>query len=477
MIGGAAWLGVGVALAGWAAARAAARAPIRPTPALIVDLGTPLLLWGLLAVAGGRPASAGLLVGALLAGLAVADHFKREVLHEPVLFCDSAELKELVRHPGLYLPFVGPLRVAAGATAVFTALAAAPVLEPLSVQAPAAVRVLAALAAPAVVWACMGPLLRPAASVAQAFAPTGEPEADISRLGPVTALFTYGLVAREARPALRASLRGRAVAANGPATSGGHLVVIQAESFIDIRRWLPDAPADLLPQFDALAPRSVTGLVEAPTWGASTIRTEFEVLTGVGIERLGLDRFNPYYALARRQLPSLAWRLRERGYRTVCLHPFDRRFYGRDRALAELGFERFTGAEGFPRPASGAYVADAALAELAEAELRRAEGPTFLFLITMENHAPWPQASRDETPPGLAAYLRGLRAADALLGAMARAVEPSGGAVALYGDHGPMLEGLQGVRRTDYLVKAPGLAPERRDLRASDLGELLLSGV
>ena len=58
-------------------------------------------------------------------------------------------------------------------------------------------------------------------------------------------------------------------------------------------------------------------------------------------------------------MDTLAWRLRARGYRTVCLHPYDRTFYGRDVAMPNLGFDRFLGEEAFrDAPRLGRYVSD-----------------------------------------------------------------------------------------------------------------------
>jgi len=104
---------------------------------------------------------------------------------------------------------------------------------------------------------------------------------------------------------------------------------------------------------------------------------------------IGLDRFNPYHAFARVPLASFVWRLRAERYRTICIHPFDRRFYGRDRILPKLGFDVFLGEEAFAGAArAGVYIADVEVARLG-AELLREEGPgTFLFAITMANHGP-----------------------------------------------------------------------------------------
>src|SRR5260370_1403776 len=94
------------------------------------------------------------------------------------------------------------------------------------------------------------------------------------------------------------------------------------------------------------------GRFGVPGWGANTMRTEFAVLTGIPESELGYDRFNPYYGLARVPLESQVWRLRRAGYRTICLHPFDPRFFRRDLVMPALGFEQFLARQelGSPRP-------------------------------------------------------------------------------------------------------------------------------
>jgi hypothetical protein len=90
----------------------------------------------LVLAASGRPALAGVVAGALLAGLALADATKRRVLREPLLFLDAALLVEVLRHPHLYLPFAGPWRLglAVGVPVLAGALLLA--LEPVAVGGP-----------------------------------------------------------------------------------------------------------------------------------------------------------------------------------------------------------------------------------------------------------------------------------------------------------------------------------------------------
>src|SRR5208283_2701369 len=200
---------------------------------------------------------------------------------------------------------------------------------------------------------------------------------------------------------------------------------------------------------------SAFGRLEVPGWGANTMRAEFAVLTGIPECDLGYDRFNPYHAFARTPIASLAWRLRREGYRTVCLHPFDRGFFRRDLVLPALGFETFLGLESLGGSRRPPYCSDTELARLVLERLD-AEGPrTFIFVITMGNHGPWREAGPpidpglrrkfDATslPQGgeLLRYLDGLRQSDEMLRMLTEGLERRrlDGLLAFYGDHQPSL--------------------------------------
>ena len=163
--------------------------------------------------------------------------------------------------------------------------------------------------------------------------------------------------------------------------------------------------------------------------GARTRCAPIRRLTGIPDAELGYDRFNPYYALARTPIESHVWRLRRAGYRTICLHPFDRRFFRRDLAMPALGFEHFLGRETLGGRWTPPYYPDPDLARDILRVVDR-EGPeTFIFAITMGNHGPWlakgPPIDPDiaalfdphDIPDGacLLRYLDGLKRSDAML--------------------------------------------------------------
>jgi hypothetical protein len=460
-------------LLGWRLMRRVAGVAGRHPPArAAADMAPMALLWALLLAATARPVLAGLAVLALALGLALADEAKRRTLGEPVVFSDIALLPGVVRHPGLYLPFVGAAPLAAAAALLLLAPALAWLAEPPVAGLGGTDRLLLAAAATAAAWPTV--IRPPTARV------TGDPAVDAALLGPSAMLARHRALARAERPARRARLAVRP-SLRLHAAAAPHLVLIQAESFCDPRH-LPAAAARgaeacTLPHWEALRRVALAqGRFAAPAFGANTMRAEFGVLTGLPESELGLDRFHPYFRFARGgALPSLARALRAAGYAApTCLHPFDRRFFGRHRALPALGFERFLDERAFVgAPRAGRHIADAAVAARIVAEIEAARidsAPRFLFAITMQAHGPWPG------PDPLGTWLAHLRDADAMLGTIADAAAASDRALvlAVYGDHLPALpdrprDGLA----TDYLVwrsDRPGRG-ERHDLDPAGLHE------
>jgi phosphoglycerol transferase MdoB-like AlkP superfamily enzyme len=229
------------------------------------------------------------------------------------------------------------------------------------------------------------------------------------------------------------------------------------------------------------------------------MRAEFAVLTGIPESELGYDRFNPYHAFARVPIASLVWHLRSQGYRTVCLHPFDRSFFRRDLTLPALGFESFLGIETLGGSRRPPYYSDP---ELADHVLRvlDAEGPrVFIFAITMGNHGPWreagepinPELRRDFDAIGLPRggellrYLDGLRRSDEMLQVLVTGLQRRHreGVLAFYGDHLPSLPhafrhfGFEEVG-SDYVVWRGGATDTRQlDLPAHRLPRVVIEAL
>ncbi|MFJ4066632.1 sulfatase-like hydrolase/transferase [Pseudomonas sp. NPDC089996] len=287
-----------------------------------------------------------------------------------------------------------------------------------------------------------------------------------------------GPIAGKPAPIASAKPVGAGLPAMRPAqpTHLPDLVSIQSESFFDVRSLWPGVRPDVLRQFDRLASESLAhGKLQVAAWGANTVRTEFAYLTGIPAERLGVHRFNPYRVLARQGLPSIAAHMKALGYRTVCIHPYDGSFYGRDKVLPALGFDEFIDVRAFePSQKAGPFIGDCAVAEKIRVLLQdpMRKQPLFIHAITMENHGPlhlesvtdaelpsWFDRPLQAGMKDLAPYLRHIGNADRMLGMLRDTLQglPGEALLCFFGDHVPILpEVYQAIGApagdTDYLI-------------------------
>jgi hypothetical protein len=520
--------GTFLALGAWLMPRRIAGARRGALPALLLDVAPFALGAGLLGLASGRPLFTGIVTLAFGAGFTLTDHTMRQTLREPVVFSEMSEVPQVFTHPHLYLPFAGSVLVLGGAAAAIASGLALLILEP-ALWTP---RPVAALAALVLIAACFWlvarePLLGAAAGALRRLGPTGEPFADAAALGPFGMLVVHTVIARAERPARQQALSaGRSGASLGdepgihiPAAGahgfrapspgegrgmtarGGPIVIVQCESFFDARRLSPLFPRDFIRGFDACcASAGLFGRFEVPAWGANTMRAEFAVLAGVPESELGYDRFNPYYALARVPIESQVWRLRRAGYRTICLHPFDRRFFRRDLAMPALGFDEFLGSERLGGAGKPPYRADPEFAGDILRILDESGPRTFIFAITMGNHGPWLANGPPIDPSlaglfdpadvpggaGLLRYLDGLRRSDEMLRVLMSGLQArqSSAMLVFYGDHLPSLSDAFAhfgfaQSSSDYAIWPGAIwpdtgAPQQLDLQAHQLGRLVV---
>jgi len=491
-------VGIVLVLAAWLIPRHIAKARMTRLPAGLLDFSPVLLAASLLLTATGRPIFTGLALLSLGGGFALADRTKREALREPVVFSDMSELPHVFTHPQLYLPFAGAGLVIGGALATIAFGIILVSVEPPLWPPDTLLLVLLIAVVCAAGWVISRePGLGLAAGVLRGLNPSDELFADAARLGPFAILLVYGIIARAERSARRARYAPQPAPALVSAAAAVPLVIVQCESFFDARRVSPCVPEDLLPGFDDCRRRGATfGRLEVAGWGANTMRAEFAVLTGIREHDLGYDRFNPYHAFARAPVTSLAWRLRNEGYRTVCLHPFDRSFFRRDLTLAALGFETFLGRESLGGSSRAPYRSDPDLAHQVLRVLDE-EGPrTFIFVITMGNHGPWfeagppidPGLRQRFNPVGLPQsgqflrYLDGLARSDEMLRILAEELGPQGrdGLLGFYGDHQPSLPETFNYFsfnewESDYVLVDGGASSARRiDMPAFHLPHVVL---
>ena len=493
----------------------AVEALVHPRPRLtgrklwtyLIHLGLWLLLFTLFLLLVQRPIFAALAALGVWLAVVLVGNAKEASLREPFVFMDFEYFTDAIKHPRLYLPFLGLWRaIALGLIAVAVIAAALWAEAPITAHMPWLLFLkyngLALLVAAGLLWI----------GTRWSDAPSLQPGKDIRDMGFAPSLWQYGraerapVVVPAARPfgplseprtvdQQRTRLESLPASdlSNDPAS--GHLVIVQSESFFDIRRLWPQVAPEVFKDFDAAAQHCVqSGQIRVPPWGANTIRTEFSLLTGWSPASLGIHQFQPYRFLARRPLPSLAWRLKARGYRTLCIHPYPSSFYARNTIYPLLGFDQFIDVADFtPEDRSGPYTGDLAVASKTLKILQDATQPTFVFIITMENHGPLHLESISaeekkilllQEPPvsadDLAIYLRHVRNAGAMLrqfmDELPKLARPS--VLGFYGDHVPILEKLYAEQqftdgRTDYWLwssRYPEATPRHPEIAVEELG-------
>ena len=381
-----------------------------------------------------RPIMAALCALSLLTLLLTLNRAKEKALREPLIPADAYLLPLVFRYPHLYFPFL-PIRVITASLAIL-ALAFATLLlleKPLplirTVNAAASL-ICAVLLFPAIIF-----LLRAgffptiSARLLSIFPCSSDAARDAAHNGlmaPLLNHFVWAAAFTRSQPDFLRTPHIRPTASsfpesmeqtladmeNTPPDQLPHIILIQAESFCDIRKHvdepLKNALTGFLPNWDDL--KTLGRAFDPPenAYGAYTMRTEFAMLTGLHAGDLGPWAYNPYILAAKHPLWSLARHLEARGYNTLCVHPYHKDFFSREKIIPNLGFQRFLGLEELDYLKKfGPYTSDFALSNMVTTELTASEQsgrPLFCFIITMEAHGPWlpgrltEEAMRDTLP-------------------------------------------------------------------------------
>ena len=235
------------------------------------------------------------------------------------------------------------------------------------------------------------------------------------------------------------------------------IIIVQSESLFDPSR-LAGVHLDAIPHLRAAMGRAWSGALHVPTFGGGTIRTEFEVLTGLPLAAFAGVRY-PYLQLRRSQIPGLVRELKAREYRTLAIHPNGGAFWNRNDAFRALGFDRFIDGDAFREAERhGHYVSDAALVERIMAELDDAGSPQMVMAISIQNHGPYeavplvPNDRPDIHVAGLdhssrlrlQTYIAMVQASDVQLARLIEFIEarPRRTLLLVYSDHLPPLNGV-----------------------------------
>ena len=171
-----------------------------------------------------------------------------------------------------------------------------------------------------------------------------------------------------------------------------NIIVIVDEAFSDLAVLGDfDTNMDYMPYMHSLqqgAENTITGWLNVSVKGGNTANTEYEFLTGHTMRFLPASSV-PYQQHIFGEKSSLASWLKELGYASTAIHPFNSNGWNRVRVYPWFGFDTFLYDEHF----SGAsrvrkYIDDESCFNkiLEQLEDKEEGQPLFVFAVTMQNH-------------------------------------------------------------------------------------------
>ena len=170
-----------------------------------------------------------------------------------------------------------------------------------------------------------------------------------------------------------------------------NIVVVMNESYMQLRDYLPILGyyEDPTPYWNSLEENTIHGYALSSVYGANTPNSEFEFLTSVTMGNMPAGSV-PYTMFIKDQKYSIAWALRNLGYKTFAMHPYTASGWKRPVIWPLLGFQDIKFVDDFKFDNSDLYreyLSDkAAYRNLIEHLEANKGSKTFTFLVTMQNH-------------------------------------------------------------------------------------------
>ena len=199
---------------------------------------------------------------------------------------------------------------------------------------------------------------------------------------------------------------------------------------------------DVSANLHALQQTSASGRAYSPSFGGGTCDVEFEALTGYSVSYLP-NGSKPYQQHVTKPMFALPNYLKTQGYQTAAIHCFWAKYWSRDTAYPNLGFDDFISLEDMHHVQkvrkhywTSGLVTDDTMADqiIQQYETMKADSdaPVFLHAVTMQNHTNYnrdnypddervkviahPVGIKPSTIGALEDFATGIRDADAMLG-------------------------------------------------------------
>lgn len=174
-----------------------------------------------------------------------------------------------------------------------------------------------------------------------------------------------------------------------------NVICVLLESFVDpYDVTFLNYNQDPTPNFHALYENYTSGHLQVPVVGAGTANTEFEILTGMGMQFFGLGEYPYKTILKQTNCESMAGALSDLGYGTHVVHNNGGNFYSRANAFSQMGFDTFTSKEMIniqEYTPIGTWPTDNCLIEEVEKAMDLTpDQADFTYTITVQGHGAYP---------------------------------------------------------------------------------------
>ncbi len=268
-----------------------------------------------------------------------------------------------------------------------------------------------------------------------------------------------------------------------------NIVVVLLESFIDPSEVnFLETSSDPIPNFHELEKNYSSGYMTVPVVGAGTANTEFEVLTGMGLQFFGTGEY-PYKTVLKQvdNCESIASNLSKLGYGTHVVHNNGGNFYSRANAFSMMGFDTFTSKELMNiteyTPLGSWPTDDILIDETLKAMDATPDQQDFVYTITVQGHGDYPTEKVLENPEITVSgaeteaannqweyYINQIHEVDKFIGNLKDALEQrdEDTILVLWGDHLPTLGLEESDMATENIFKTKYVTWNNFDLPKED---------
>ncbi|MDF2942573.1 MAG: Arylsulfatase [Herbinix sp.] len=172
-----------------------------------------------------------------------------------------------------------------------------------------------------------------------------------------------------------------------------NIIMVQLESFFDVNHLLDYSFSENpIPNFTQLKEKYTSGFLTVPSYGAGTVNTEFEILTGMKTDYFGSGEL-PYRTILRSTTcESICYDLTELGYHNYVIHNNTGTFYDRKDVFPKLGFDNFSSIEymnNLEYNPTG-WANDSLLTNEILKALKAGDTRDFIYTITVQAHGKYP---------------------------------------------------------------------------------------